>query len=115
MIWIFGQNANRVIIITKDDKVFAFGHNKNAFLGLGHNNVVNEPNIVYNLRNKQIIKICFSYNDCIALSKIGLRFWWDNNSNGQLGNGTNISHNKLKLINTLINECVVNMSCGYSH
>ncbi len=93
----------------------AFGENKNGFLGLGHNNVVNEPNIVYNLCNKQIIKICFGYNHCIALSKTGLCFSWGNNSNGQLGNGTNISHNKPKFINTFINECVVNMSCGYYH
>ena len=40
LVCIFGESGNEVIIVTKDDNVFAFGNNKYGCLGLGHNNPI---------------------------------------------------------------------------
>jgi len=56
------KNLNQILIVTKDDKVFAFGSNNNQFLGLGHKNAIKELTIVKELCNKGIIDILKSSN-----------------------------------------------------
>ena len=38
-----------VLFITSDDKVFGFGSNTYGCCGLGHNSVVNEPQIIHRI------------------------------------------------------------------
>ena len=40
------KNGFNVLFITSDDKVFGFGSNCFGCCGLGHNSVVNEPQII---------------------------------------------------------------------
>lgn len=56
------KNLNKILIVTKDDKVFAFGSNNNRFLGLGHNNQIKQLTIVKELCNKGTIDILKSSN-----------------------------------------------------
>jgi RCC1 and BTB domain-containing protein len=53
---IFGENGNEVLIVSKDDNVFAFGPNKYGCLGLGHNNPIQEPTRVEELCYKEIVR-----------------------------------------------------------
>ncbi len=112
---VFGEIGNNVIIVTKNDKVFTFGSNQYGVLGLGHNNAVKEPEIVNELCDQQIIDISYGYNYVLALTKSGKCYSSGRNSYGQLGNGTQIDENKPKLINALLNEIVVQISCGFWH
>jgi alpha-tubulin suppressor-like RCC1 family protein len=112
---VFGEKANNVIIVTKNDKVFTFGSNEYGVLGLGHNNAVKEPQIVNDLCDQQIIDISYGYYHVLALTKSGKCFSWGRNDCGQLGNGTQIDENKPKLINALLNEIVVQIACGWRY
>jgi alpha-tubulin suppressor-like RCC1 family protein len=88
------------MIVTKNDKVFIYGKNKFGVLGLGHNNAVNEPNIVKELYDQQIIDISYGDYHVSAITESGKSFSWGCNNAGQLG----IDENKPKLINALLNE-----------
>jgi RCC1 and BTB domain-containing protein len=110
---VFSKEGNNVIIVTKNDKVFTFGSNEYGVLGLGHNNAVKEPQIVNQLCDQRIIDISYGYYHVLALTISGKCFSWGRNDWGQLGNGTQIDENKPKLINTLLNEMVVQIACGY--
>ena len=77
---VFGDNENDVIFVTNDDKVYAFGDNKYGCLGLGHNNRVNEPNIVNELCGQQIVDISYGWYYVIALTKYGKCYSWGCNS-----------------------------------
>jgi alpha-tubulin suppressor-like RCC1 family protein len=112
---VFGEDGKEVIIVTKDDKIFAFGSNKYGCLGLGHNNAVKEPEIVSELCDRQIIGISYGSYHVLALTKSGDCCMWGSNTNGQLGNNTKINENKPKLIITLIREKIVRICCGSNH
>jgi alpha-tubulin suppressor-like RCC1 family protein len=113
--YIFGENGNEVIIVTKNDKVFAFGDNNYGCLGLGHNNAVKEPQIVNQLCDQQIIDISYGCGHVLALTKSGKCFSWGRNSYGQLGNGTQIDENTPKIITALHYENVVQIVCSSVH
>lgn len=70
-ICVFGKKGNVIIFITNNDKVFAFGGNHYGWLGLGHNNAVEEPEEVMELSDKQVVDICNGLNFMIALTKTG--------------------------------------------
>jgi RCC1 and BTB domain-containing protein len=112
---VFGVKGNEVIIVTKNNKVFAFGDNKHGCLGLGHNNAVNEPENVNELCDQQIIDISYGNYHVLALTKSGKCFSWGFNDYGMLGHGTIDNENKPKLINALLKENVIQIVCGYYH
>jgi RCC1 and BTB domain-containing protein len=108
--YVFGNEGNNVIIVTKNDKVFAFGDNNDGCLGLGHNNAVREPQIVNELCDQQIIDISYGLHYVFALTKSGTCFSW-----GELGFGTQTCEKRPKLIKGLLNENVVQIICGLRH
>jgi RCC1 and BTB domain-containing protein len=112
---IFGNNGNDVLIVTKNDKVFAFGDNTYGCLGLGHYKAVKEIEIVNELCDQKIIDFSYGYNHVLALTKSAKCFSWGYNRFGQLGNGTQINEYKPKLINALLDKNVVQIVCGYYH
>jgi RCC1 and BTB domain-containing protein len=112
---IFGDDGNEVIIVSKDDKVFAFGDNKHGCLGLGHNNAVKEPEIVDELCDQQIIDISYGTYHVLALTKDGKCFSWGFNAYGQLGNGTEHDSYAPRFINGLNNNTIAQIKCGYWH
>jgi alpha-tubulin suppressor-like RCC1 family protein len=105
-----------VLIVTKDDKTYAFGRNSNNHLGFGHNRVVNEIQIVEELCDQQIIDFANGSHHCIARNSSGKVYCWGRNKWGLLGNGSkDWSYHKLKLNQYLNNEFVIDISCGAGH
>jgi alpha-tubulin suppressor-like RCC1 family protein len=88
--------------ISKDDKVFTFGANNFGCLGLGHNNVVKELEIIQELCDLQIIDISYVRYYVLALTKSGKCFSYNNS--GQLENSTSP-----KLIVGLIHEKIISI------
>jgi RCC1 and BTB domain-containing protein len=110
------EDEFNVLIVTKDDKTFAFGINSHNQLGFGHNFVVNEIQIVEELCDQQIIDFANSSYHCIARNSSGKVYCWGWNIMGYLGIGSkDDSYHKPKLNQYLNNEFVVDISCGAYH
>jgi alpha-tubulin suppressor-like RCC1 family protein len=116
IIYVFGDKVTEVLVMAKDDKCYAFGENTNGVLGLGHNRQVKEPKIINELCDKQIIKFTNGLRHVLSLTSDGKIFGWGANDLGQLGNGyVNVICNKPKVNEFLMNEFIVDMSCGAFH
>jgi alpha-tubulin suppressor-like RCC1 family protein len=110
------EDEFNVLIVTKDEKTFAFGENSNNRLGFGHNEVVNEIQIVKELCDQQIIDFANGSYHCIARNSSGKVYSWGWNSWGCLGIGSeDESFHKPKLNQYLNNEFVTDISCGFGH
>ncbi len=102
--------------MTKDDKCYGFGENDFEVLGLSHNRNVNEPKIIEELYYKHIISFTNGLLHVIALTSDANVYNWDQNNWGVLGNGNrNYEINKPKINEYLLNEVIVDMSCGAYH
>jgi alpha-tubulin suppressor-like RCC1 family protein len=110
------SNKYNVLIVTKDDKTYAFGENICAQMGFGHNQVVNEIQIVKELCDQQIIDFANGFRYCIARNSSGKVYCWGWNIRGLLGiRSKDKSYPKPKLNQYLNNEFVTDISCGDSH
>jgi len=49
-------NGYNMLFVTNDNKVYGFGSNQYGCCGLGHNRVVNEPQLIPELSDQNIIK-----------------------------------------------------------
>ena len=76
-----------VLFITSDDKVFGFGSNSFGCCGLGHENVVNEPQIIPELCHKNIQQFLDGWNFILGFSIDKHVYGWGCNGDGQLGRG----------------------------
>jgi alpha-tubulin suppressor-like RCC1 family protein len=112
--WLFkGYN---VLIVTKDDKTYAFGVNTLGLLGFGHNKIVNEIQIFKELCDQQIIDFANGLHHCIARNSRGKVYCWGWNRKGYLGIGSeDESYHKPILNQYLNNEFVIDISCGARH
>jgi alpha-tubulin suppressor-like RCC1 family protein len=109
-------NGYNVLIVTKDDKTYAFGNNFYNQLGFGHDSVVNEIQIVKGLCDQQIIDFANGYYHCIARNCSGKVYSWGWKIRGVLGIGSkDNSFHKPILNEYLNNEFVIDISCGYCH
>jgi alpha-tubulin suppressor-like RCC1 family protein len=116
IIYVFGYKATEVLIVTKDDKCYGFGENEFGVLGLGHERQVKEPKIIEELCYKQINSFANGWYHVMALTSDGKVYSWGQNHWGVLGNGNrSYEINKLKINEYLINEVIVDMSCGAFH
>jgi alpha-tubulin suppressor-like RCC1 family protein len=111
-------NRYNVLIVTKDDKTYAYGINSHNQLGFGHNRerFVNEIQIVKELCDQQIIDFANSLYHCIARNSSGKVYCWGWNRSGLLGIGSGVdSYDKPILNQYLNNEFVIDISCGFGH
>ena len=109
-----GQN---VLFITSDDKVFGFGSNYFGCCGLGHNSVVNEPQIIPELCHKNIQQFFIGASFILALNSYKQVYGWGDNNFGQLCRGF-VSENNEDLRPEIICfpfESVIQISCGSNH
>ena len=60
------KNGLNVLFITSDDKVYGFGQNTRGCCGLGHDNVVNEPQVIPELCHKNIKQFFFGFSFVLA-------------------------------------------------
>jgi alpha-tubulin suppressor-like RCC1 family protein len=117
ILYVFQDYPNfNVLIVTKDDKTFAFGGNSYNRLGFGHKKVVNKIQIVEELCDQQIIDFANGSEHCIARNSSGKVYCWGWNYWGLLGIGSeDDSYHKPKLNQYLNNEFVIDISCGAYH
>jgi alpha-tubulin suppressor-like RCC1 family protein len=117
ILYVFQDFPNyNVLIVTKDDKTYAFGKNSNNQLGFGHNRAVSEIQIVKELCDQQIIDFANGFYHCIARNSSGKVYCWGYNEYGYLGIGLkDYSSYKPKLNPYLNNEFVIDISCGAEH
>jgi alpha-tubulin suppressor-like RCC1 family protein len=105
-----------ILIVTKDDKTYAFGINSNNRLGFGHNEVVNEIQIVEELCDQQIIDFANGFFHCIARNSSGKVYCWGWNVYGSLGIGSKSSRYHKPIVNQYLNnEFVIDIGCGVYH
>jgi tRNA A-37 threonylcarbamoyl transferase component Bud32 len=105
-----------VLIVTKDDKIYAFGNNTYNQLGFGHNRVVNEIQIVKKLCGQQIIDFANGLHHCIARNSSGKLYCWGWSVWGLLGIGSQVISDHKPIHNQYLkNEFVIDISCGAFH
>lgn len=68
--------ASTVFLITKHDRVFAYGPNKNNTLGLGNDVRCYKPKEIKELRCRQVVDIQLGHTHALALTKGGQVFQW---------------------------------------
>jgi hypothetical protein len=110
-------NDRNVLIVTNDDKVFAFGLNNWGVLGFGHQNSVKELTINEELSNKQIIDFKNSFQHVIARTIDGKVYCWGYNGLfGLLGNGKKdyVIH-KPRINQYLSDEKIIDIRCAVAH
>ena len=107
-----------LLFITSDDKVFGFGSNCFGCCGLGHNSVVNEPQIIPELCHKNIKQFFIGWSFILALTSDNKVFGWGMQIiMVSVGRGTINSFLKY-LLPKLIDfnsELVIQISCGSMH
>lgn len=92
----FTKFEERIYLISKEDRVYAYGNQSqyvNLFginVGFGQN--LSEPTEIMELQNKKIIKFATGNNHTLALSADGTVWAWGKNNYGQLGDGSNTDH-----------------------
>ena len=110
------QKGYNVLFITSDDKVFGFGSNCFGCCGLGHNSVVNEPQIIPELCHKNIKQFFIGYDFVLAQSFDNHLYGWGKNNCGQLGRGYIGDDTEcLKPDNVESNKLFIEISCGSQH
>ena len=67
-------DRGNILFVTNDDEVYSCGPNSHGICGLGHNNAVNEPQIIPELSQKSIKQFFNGYLFIFALSQL---FGWD--------------------------------------
>jgi alpha-tubulin suppressor-like RCC1 family protein len=104
-----------VLIINENDEIFAIGTNTNGIIGFGHKNPINNPIIVKQLCNKKIIGFDYGVKHMIAITEDNKLYIWGDNEFGQLGNGTNDNCFVPQMPEKLMDERIIDISCGNYH
>jgi len=79
-------------IVTESGRVFMLGANNWGQLGLGHDNIVNKPFCVKDLKHEKVQMVACGRNHTIVATEKGNLYSWGCNSTYQLGIGGNASH-----------------------
>ena len=112
------DKLNRIFLfVTNDDRVYSFGANFCGKCGFGHNNSVERPQDVIELREKQVTEFFIGSEFVVALSQDNILFGWGKNENGQLGRGILSSDNvylKPSAIYFTDKSEIIQISCGFT-
>ncbi len=73
-----------VLFITSDDNVYGLGRNSFGCCGLGHNSVVNEPQVIPELCHKSVNQFFIGSSFVLALNSKGQLFGWGRDDWGQV-------------------------------
>ena len=116
LFFVFGIYGSKVIFATNEDKVYAFGHNRDGTLGLGTTGEhILELKLNQTLSGKQLVDISSGYEHCIGLTADGRCYGWGCNKYGQLGIRNIENQSTPQPIEDLNDTKVVQISCGSYH
>ena len=112
-----GVGGDHSLVLTKDGKVYSWGHNGHGQLGIGNTDNQSTP-IEVNTTNisSSITQISAGDYHSLALAKDGKLYGWGYNGYGQLGIGnTDTQYNPVEVNTTNITSDIVQISAGAYH
>jgi alpha-tubulin suppressor-like RCC1 family protein len=117
----YAAGNNHALVLTSDGKLFAWGQNNRGQFGDG--TAVNAPlpvavNMTGVLAGKTVKAIAGCMDSSAVLTEDGKVYTWGNNSNGQLGVGSNIdSLLPVAVVSggSLAGKVVDQIACGFNH
>ncbi len=117
LLYIFkNYNENNALIVTNDDKVFAFGDNSYGVLGFGHSSQIKQITINEELSHKQMIDFKNGFYHIIARTIDGKVYCWGCNWFAVLGNGNNDRLIYRPQLNQYLSDKqIIDICCGFSH
>lgn len=105
-----------VLVLTTTGKIFGWGCNDHAQLGLGHNNSPQtKPSLIETLSSHKILSVACGIKHTIAITEEGKLFSWGWNEYGQLGSGYEAYNHTPKIVPALSHDIVTQIACGYVH
>ncbi len=115
---IMSRGVSHNMALTKSGEVYTWGDNRYGQLGDGtqtNSTIPKDITSSFNLINDKIIKVSTGEVNSMALSEKGRIYIWGDNSNGQLGDGTQTNSTIPKDITSsfnLVNDKIVEISSG---
>ena len=67
------------------------------------------------LSGHYITKLSLGYYHAAAISDKGIVFTWGRGINGQLGHGSILNEDSVRIVSALTNYMITDISCGESH
>ena len=112
-----GNIITNVLFVTLDDKVFGFGDNYHGVCGLGHEEQVDQVEVIPQLCDKGVIKFFNGIDFVLCITSDNKLFSWGKNYLGQLGIGQNNDFKLFKpvLIEYFNDKNSVQVCCGGRH
>ncbi|XP_054161714.1 probable serine/threonine-protein kinase zyg-1 [Oppia nitens] len=105
-----------VWFVTNDDLVYTFGNNTYGKLGLGHNLIVNKPEIIPELCAKNVQKFINGDRFALCITFDQQIYSFGSNECKQLGRHTiSNDNNKPAIITYLSDKCIIDIKCGSYH
>ncbi|RZF39897.1 hypothetical protein LSTR_LSTR010525 [Laodelphax striatellus] len=105
------------LVVCQNGRVFGFGGNEFGQLGLGTTSAVTKPSCIKSLKPEKVKKIVCGKTHSLALTGSGKLYAWGNNSDCQLGIGSDdesITSPKQIDLND-VNEPIANITAGAHH
>lgn len=101
-----------IVLVMKDERVYALGSNENGQLCLGHRNATSKFEEVYTCTMNNIVDLVIQETHGMYLTDHGCVHVWGHNEFGQIAAG-----NKLvcPIAVPVLEEGVIQISCGKSH
>ncbi len=103
------------LALTSTGQVLAWGYNGDGELGNGTNTSSNVPVSVSLPQGTTITAVAASEEHSLALTSTGQVLAWGNNSNGQLGNGTNTASNVPVSVSLPVGTIITAVAAGVFH
>ncbi|KAJ3435379.1 regulator of chromosome condensation [Anaeramoeba flamelloides] len=103
------------LALSKTGKVFAFGRGEDGELGLGDLDAYNTPQQITHLDDLGVIAISAGESHSAAVTSKGKLFTWGGGFNDILGHGKNHEAPFPRVVESLLDEFVKQVSCGSSH
>ena len=73
------------------------------------------PRQIPDLNNQIIIKVALGYYHAAAINERGQVFTWGRGNSGQLGTGTSVPEDNIRILTALQNMNIIDVHCGESH
>lgn len=101
--------------LTTSGQVYTWGSGEFGRLGYIENKKQSQPRLLKELSGHNITKVSLGYYHAAAVSDQGLVFTWGRGINGQLGHGSILNEDSVRLVSALSTVTILDIACGESH